>query len=603
MGRDRSGGRQALVGAVALWVALLLVLLASVAQFNAIARLDRAQADTERTTQLLLLTERLYSALKDAETGQRGFLLTLDRPFQQPYRAGTAETRRFMAELRAEMDPDPAEQPLLNVLERTIAARLDQLDRTVSTAEAGRVEQALAIVRTGEGRRLMDEARGLLERLRDRESRQLAERVAVAEEAAERLSLLSGASGLLAVGSLGTGALLLGRRTRRERAAAVVARDDALERLGESEARYRILFEAVPLGVVVADPLEVRILAANPAAEALLGYPAGGLVGASLNDHVADRTLWDYAALVRDGILDGGTTQVQVRYRRLDGEVRDFLVTRRPVALDGRVLGLGIWLDVTGQMRDRQALADLAADLERRVEDRTARLAEVNAELETYARSVSHDLRAPLRGMEGYAAALLEDFGDSLPPQGRRYAERIMAAATSMDGLIQGLLAYSRVSQGELETVPVPLGEVARVACQDLAASIAAAGAEVTVAPGLPTVRGDPGALRQVLGNLVGNAIKFVAPGVSPRVRLWAERRTAGWVRFWVEDNGIGVPLGEQDRVFQAFQRLHGEGSYPGSGLGLAIVAKAARRMGGACGVEPANPGPGSRFWIDLPGG
>lgn len=603
MGRDRSRGRHALAGTVALWVALLLVLLASVAQFNAIARLDRAQADTERTTQLLLLTERLYSALKDAETGQRGFLLTMDRPFQQPYRAGRAEARRHLADLRAELGPDPAELPLMNALEHTIAARLDQLDRTVSTAEAGRVEQALALVRTGEGKRLMDQARGLLERLRDRESGQLAERVAEAEAAAGRLTLLSGASGLLAVGSLGTGALLLGRRTRRERAAAMLARDDALERLGESEARYRILFEAVPLGVVVADPVDVRILAANPAAEALLGYPPGGLVGASLKDHVADRSLRDYADLVRAGIQDGGTTQVQVRYRCLDGAERDFLVTRRPVALDGRTLGLGIWLDVTEQMRDRHALAALAAELERRVEDRTARLAEVNAELETYARSVSHDLRAPLRAMEGYAAALLEDFRDRLPAGARRYAERVMAAATSMDRLIQDLLAYSRLSQGELETVPVPLDAVARVACQDLAAPIAATGAEVTVAPGLPRVRGDPRALRQVLGNLLGNALKFTAPGTTPRVRLWAERRAGGCVRIWVVDNGIGVPPAERDRIFQVFQRLHGEGSYPGSGLGLAIVARAARRMGGTCGVEPALPRPGSRFWVELPEG
>lgn len=236
--------------------------------------------------------------------------------------------------------------------------------------------------------------------------------------------------------------------------------------------------------------------------------------------------------------------------------------------------------------------------LEEQVHSRTMELQERNEELEGFGYSISHDLRAPLRAMQGFSQALLEDSGDRLDPMGREYAERIVAGARRMDQLIQDLLAYSRVSRAELRLSAVPLGPLARRVLADLEEPLRARQAGVRVDDPLPMVLGHPATLSQVLTNLLGNAVKFVPAERTPALRVCAETGN-GRIRVWVEDNGIGIAAEHQDRIFRVFERLHGEEDYPGTGIGLAIVRKAVERMGGRVGVESA-PGQGSRFWVEL---
>lgn len=240
-----------------------------------------------------------------------------------------------------------------------------------------------------------------------------------------------------------------------------------------------------------------------------------------------------------------------------------------------------------------------AAELEARVAERTAELREVNAELETFAFSVSHDLRAPLRAMEGFGEALLEDYGDRLDGEGRDYAESIADAARRMDLLIQDLLAYSRVRRSEMPLGVTRLELAVEEAQMQIGAAAEAARAEIRLEPPLPAVRGHHATLVQAVANLLGNAIKFVAPGTRPKIRVRAETREDR-VRLWVEDNGIGIAAEHHGRVFTVFERLHSPDHYPGTGIGLAIVRRGIERMGGEVGVESAE-GQGSRFWIDLP--
>jgi len=239
-----------------------------------------------------------------------------------------------------------------------------------------------------------------------------------------------------------------------------------------------------------------------------------------------------------------------------------------------------------------------AEELERRVAERTARLEAANQELEAFVYSVSHDLRAPLRAMEGFAQALLEDYADCLDEQGRDYARRIVAAAQRMDGLIEDLLQYSRLSRMHVEFHPVSLEQVISSVLTQLEGEIRAREAEVKVVPPFPEVLGHRSILEQVLGNLLSNALKFVPKEVRPHVRLWAEPRKR-WVRIWVEDNGIGIAPEHQRRIFRIFERLHGVETYPGTGIGLALVQKGIERLGGRCGVE-SEVGKGSRFWVEL---
>ncbi len=241
---------------------------------------------------------------------------------------------------------------------------------------------------------------------------------------------------------------------------------------------------------------------------------------------------------------------------------------------------------------------DAHVRLEDQVRERTAELEERNDELEAFGYSISHDLRAPLRAMQGFSQALLEDCGDRLDAMGREYAERIVAGARRMDELIRDLLAYSRVSRAELKLVRVPLTPVAHSALAELSGALRARSASVHVDEPLPAVMGHPATLSQVLTNLLGNGLKFVPPERTPELRVHAERHN-GLVRVWVEDNGIGIAPEHQARIFRVFERLHSNDDYPGTGIGLAIVRKAVERMGGQVGVE-SSLGHGSRFWVEL---
>ncbi len=183
----------------------------------------------------------------------------------------------------------------------------------------------------------------------------------------------------------------------------------------------------------------------------------------------------------------------------------------------------------------------------------------------------------------------------------RDYVGRIIGAAERMDTLILDLLSYSRLSREEIVLHPVSLAAVVAEVGMRAEAALRDSQAELTVDEPLPVVVAYRPTLVQVLTNLLTNAVKFVRPGVRPRVHIYAENRDRR-VRLWIEDNGIGIAPEHRQRIFQIFERLHSVSSYPGTGIGLAIVRKGMERMGGAVGLE-SEVGQGSRFWIELPAG
>jgi signal transduction histidine kinase len=246
-----------------------------------------------------------------------------------------------------------------------------------------------------------------------------------------------------------------------------------------------------------------------------------------------------------------------------------------------------------------EELTALNSDLEARVDQRTRELAVSNQELEAFSYSVSHDLRAPLRTIDGFSLALLEDFADNLNAEGRDYISRVRGGVQRMGTLIDALLQLSRVTRSDIQSEPVDLSQLAMLVFNELQASDPERHVTFLAQPGLQA-RGDPRLLRIALENLIGNAWKFTSKTADARIQFGSSLREGRTVYF-IRDNGAGFDMQYVDRLFTAFQRLHGDREFKGSGIGLATVSRIIHRHHGTIGAE-SEAGHGATFYFYLPG-
>ena len=286
----------------------------------------------------------------------------------------------------------------------------------------------------------------------------------------------------------------------------------------------------------------------------------------------------------------GRPFQSEYRFLRPDGTVT--WVLGQAVGLknsDGKVTGyVGTVTDIT----ERKVA-------EERIHATGVQLAAANQELEAFVHTIAHDLRAPLRAMSCIGDILIEEYaGKTLDRQGQDYIERIVESGRRMDQMTQDLLTYARVSHGDASTETLDLSSVLDEAIADMAGELAARRARIDLRPIPGPALGARPLVKQVLANLLYNAVKFVAPDVEPAVVVSGEDR-GEFVRVWVEDNGIGISPEDVGKLFRLFERLSSRKQYPGTGVGLAVVKRAVELLGGAVGVEPAAGG-GSRFWFEL---
>jgi PAS domain S-box-containing protein len=383
-------------------------------------------------------------------------------------------------------------------------------------------------------------------------------------------------------------------------------RKEAEAALRSSAELFRATFEQAAVGIAHVG-VDGRWLRVNQRLCDIVGYPRDELLARSFQAITHPDDLASDLALMRQ-VLAGSRTRYTIdkRYIRSDGSAIWIALTVSLVRdADGRPdYFISVVEDISARVAAETALRELNVTLEQRVSERTAQLEAANDELEAFAYVAAHDLRAPLRALQGFASALQEDYADALDPLGRRYASRIDDAARQMDVLVQDLLTYSQLSRVDLPRQPVSLRHVVADACDQLSGRIAEVDAAVQTQDTALVAFGHYSALVQVVTNLMANALTFVPPNTRPRVRVWAEpvdcEGGVRCARLWVEDNGIGIAPEHHERIFRAFERLHGMEAYPGTGIGLAIVRKAVERIGGRVGVE-SEVGSGSRFWVLLP--
>jgi PAS domain S-box-containing protein len=290
----------------------------------------------------------------------------------------------------------------------------------------------------------------------------------------------------------------------------------------------------------------------------------------------------------RGAIESGEPFEMEFPLRGADGKFRAFLTRIQPLKnSEGRVMQwFGTNTDVETLKQAQVELQEMQHTLEQRVIERTAQLEMANRELEAFSYSVSHDLRAPLRAIDGFSQAVLEDFGSHLPAEGQRYLGTIRNGAQRMGALIDDLLAFSRLSRAPLTKTEVKTGSMVRSVLKELVSQLSGRKIELQIGE-LPMCKGDPALLNQVWINLLSNAFKYTQKREGAIVEVGCEQRAEGKV-FFVRDNGAGFDMRYANKLFGVFQRLHRAEDYEGTGVGLAIVQRIIDRHGGRIWAEAA---------------
>jgi len=353
---------------------------------------------------------------------------------------------------------------------------------------------------------------------------------------------------------------------------------------------------------VIATDTKGRVTRMNPVAERLTGWTSPEAVGKPLGEvfHIVNAKTRKVVPDPVEIVLQTGQTVGLANHTvLLSRDGREYQVADSGAAIrdkDDRILGvILVFRDVTEEYHLQEEVRRHRDELEQRVAERTAELKKMNRELEAFSYAVSHDLRAPLRSINGFSKVLEEDYGDRLDDNGRDYLARICSATLRMGQLIDDLLHLSQLNSHAVTYADVDVSALAREICQQLGERQAAV--EVTIADDL-RVRSDARLLRVVLENLIGNAWKYSAGADHPHVIIRGEETPKGRV-FCVQDNGVGFDMQYADKLFQVFQRLHGR-EYEGTGIGLATVKRIIDRLGGEVWAE-STPNDGAKFFFFLP--
>ncbi len=377
----------------------------------------------------------------------------------------------------------------------------------------------------------------------------------------------------------------------------ITARKQAEAALRESDQRYHALAKAAPVGIYRTD-MDGQCVYVNECWQDMAGMKQAQALGDgwAAAIHADDRqrvfTEWSTAALAQHGF------RTECRFQKPDGQITWLLAQAEAERnVDGQVIGyVGTVTDISARKMIEDNLANQRDMLEELVSERTSELSRTNNELESFSYSVSHDLRAPLRAIDGFSQALLEDYAAVLDETGQNYLHRVRAASQRMGDLIDALLTLSRVSRYSMKRKPVAFSLLANEVVCELRESNPEQQVDVQIADDL-RVEGDIHLLRILLENLFSNAWKYTSTVKNARVEF-ATREENGETVFFVRDNGVGFDMRYVDKLFGAFQRLHGP-EFDGTGIGLATVQRIIHQHGGKIRAE-AEIGKGASFYFSL---
>ena len=357
------------------------------------------------------------------------------------------------------------------------------------------------------------------------------------------------------------------------------------------EEPFRALVEVAPQPIVAVDEQQ-RIVLFNARARDVFGYSLNEVLGQPLLMLLPERSRTEHSEVHVPAFASSAVEsrrmaeRQEVFARRKDGSEFPAEAGISRVRVGDRTLLMAVLEDISARRRHEDEIRALNEELERRVIERTAELEAATRELEGFSYSVSHDLRAPLRAIDGFSRILLDEYAAQLPAEAHRYLDVVRANAQRMGRLVDDLLAFSRLRNAELNRETLDLGTLTRDVIAELERDIGEREVRFTVQP-LPPAHGDHALLRQVLVNLLGNALKFTRPRVVAEIEVGVEDADGEHVYF-VRDNGVGFDMEYSGKMFGVFQRLHRDDEFEGTGVGLAIVQNIVIRHGGRVWAEAA---------------
>ncbi|MEH2084747.1 MAG: CHASE3 domain-containing protein [Nostoc sp.] len=441
------------------------------------------------TREVLEKTKEVMSEVKDAETGQRGYLLTGKERYLEPYRTATGEIAEKLQALRQLTADNPNQQQRLDRLEPLIAKKLVLIEQTIN-ARSKNLESALQIVQTDRGQQIMEDIRILTTAMENEENKLLKQRSMKANASAHQTTLLTIFGSIIASIIVGFAAMISNQELVKRK------------RMENSLQKAR-------------DELEIEV--------------------------------------------SKRTAELRSTNKELETEINE-------------------------RKKAESEILRLNVQLEQRVAERTAQLEATNKEMEAFSYSVSHDLRAPLRSIDGFSQALLEDYADKLDALGQNYLQRVRAATQRMAQLIDDLLNLSRLTRSEMRYEKVDLSALVEAIATELHKTQSERQVEFIITPGL-VANGDAHLLRIVLENLLGNAWKFTGKHQKARIEFGLLQQDDTYMYF-VRDDGTGFDMAYIDKLFGAFQRLHAMTEFEGTGIGLATVQRIVHRHGGRVWAE-----------------